>query len=328
MNRIDRLSAILTHLQSSRLITAADIARRFDISLRTVYRDIRALGQAGVPVIGEAGLGYSIMEGYRLPPVMFTREEALAFLMAEKIVKKVTDQHNSEQFQSAMYKIRAVLRTSEKSVLDDVEENIEVISKRNSLFKSSQSNLLQILLGSIADQKVVDIKYTTFDKEETTRRPVEPVGIYYAYDQWYLIAYCRLRTDYRTFRIDRIASTQPTNAKFEKQHPSLKEYLDKIERKEKLIKVVLLVDQSIMKFIRQQKYDQGLVLENNLGDKVEMTFMVSSIYSIARWIIMMADHLTVVQPEYLRVHLIEMTERIIGRLKDTSTKDKRIRPEK
>ena len=316
MNRIDRLSAILTHLQSSRLITGSDIARRFDISLRTVYRDIRALEQAGVPVIGEAGLGYSIMEGYRLPPVMFTREEALAFLMAEKIVRKVTDQHNSEQFQSAMYKIRAVLRNSEKSVLDDVEENIEVISKRNSLFKSSQSNLLQILLGSIADQKVVDIKYTTLDKEVTTRRHVEPVGIYYAYDQWYLIAYCRLRTAYRTFRIDRISSTHTTNAKFEKQHPSLKEYLDKIERKEKLIKVVLLVDQSIMKFIREQKYDQGLVLENNLGDKVEMTFMVSSIYNIARWIIMMADHLTVVQPDYLKVHLIELTERIIGRLKE------------
>ena len=102
MNRIDRLSAILTHLQSSRLITGSDIARRFDISLRTVYRDIRALEQAGVPVIGEAGLGYSIMEGYRLPPVMFTREEALAFLMAEKIVRKVTDQHNSVYIPAGM----------------------------------------------------------------------------------------------------------------------------------------------------------------------------------------------------------------------------------
>ena len=73
MNRIDRLHAILTHLQSKRLVTAQEIADRFDISLRTVYRDVKALDESGVPVIGEAGTGYTIMEGYRLPPVMFSR---------------------------------------------------------------------------------------------------------------------------------------------------------------------------------------------------------------------------------------------------------------
>lgn len=79
MNRIDRLTAILTHLQTKRLVKAQHLADRFNISLRTVYRDIRALEEAGVPIIGEAGAGYSLLEGYRLPPVMFTQEEAMAF---------------------------------------------------------------------------------------------------------------------------------------------------------------------------------------------------------------------------------------------------------
>src|SRR6187397_1035701 len=107
MNRIDRVSAILIQLQSRRVVKAQDIADRFNISLRTVYRDIKALDEAGIPVTGEAGIGFSIMEGYRLPPVMFTREEATAFLTAEKLVEKLTDASTREIYQAAMFKIKS-----------------------------------------------------------------------------------------------------------------------------------------------------------------------------------------------------------------------------
>ncbi|MGZ4000778.1 MAG: helix-turn-helix transcriptional regulator, partial [Mucilaginibacter sp.] len=119
MNRIDRISAILIQLQSRRVVKASDIAERFNISLRTVYRDIRTLEEAGIPLIGEAGVGYSIMDGYRLPPVMFTREEATAFLTAEKLMEKLTDPSSDENYKSAMYKIRSVLRMAEKDYLDN-----------------------------------------------------------------------------------------------------------------------------------------------------------------------------------------------------------------
>src|SRR5688572_4016812 len=102
MNRIDRISAILIHLQSRKIVKAQDIADRFNISLRTVYRDIRTLEEAGIPLMGEAGVGYSIMDGYKLPPVMFTTEEATAFLTAEKLVEKLTDQATKRCYQSAM----------------------------------------------------------------------------------------------------------------------------------------------------------------------------------------------------------------------------------
>src|ERR1700712_437955 len=119
MNRIDRVSAILIQLQSRRVVKAIDIADRFGISLRTVYRDVKTLEEAGIPIIGEAGVGYSIMDGYRLPPVMFTREEATAFLTAEKFVEKLTDTSTTAQYQSAMYKVKAVLRSSEKDALEN-----------------------------------------------------------------------------------------------------------------------------------------------------------------------------------------------------------------
>src|ERR1700756_4790949 len=127
MNRIDRISAILIQLQSRRVVKAGDIAERFNISLRTVYRDIRTLEEAGVPLIGEAGVGYSIMEGYRLPPVMFTTQEATAFLTAEKLIEKITDTSTVESYKSAMYKVRSVLRASEKDFLEKADQHIQVV---------------------------------------------------------------------------------------------------------------------------------------------------------------------------------------------------------
>jgi predicted DNA-binding transcriptional regulator YafY len=108
LNRIDRLHAILTHLQSKRKVTAQQIADRFSISLRTVYRDVKALEESGVPVIGEAGTGYTIMEGYRLPPIMFTQEEAAALLMGGKLAQQMTDDSVQKNYEDAMYKIQAV----------------------------------------------------------------------------------------------------------------------------------------------------------------------------------------------------------------------------
>ncbi len=84
--KFDRVVAILTQLQSKRIVKAQELADRFGVSLRTIYRDIKTLESSGVPISSEAGVGYSIMEGYKLPPVMFTREEAVSFVAAEKLM--------------------------------------------------------------------------------------------------------------------------------------------------------------------------------------------------------------------------------------------------
>ncbi len=204
MNRIDRVSAILIQLQSRRIVKAQDIANRFHISLRTVYRDVKTLEEAGVPVIGEAGVGYSIMEGYRLPPVMFTKEEATAFLTAGKLIEKFTDDSTNKNYVSAMDKVRAVLRGTEKSLLENIEDHIEVVQNYAPFESTSVGNVLPTLLKSISTKEVLCVKYAAIHSGETTERNVEPVGIYYSDGYWYAIAYCRLRKDYRNFRTDRI----------------------------------------------------------------------------------------------------------------------------
>src|SRR5436305_159009 len=242
MNRIDRVTAILIHLQSKKIVKAQDIAERFNISLRTVYRDIKTLQEAGVPIIGEAGLGYSIMEGYRLPPVMFTKEEATAFLTAEKLIEKFTDTSTEEGYKSAMYKVRAVLRSTEKDLLENIDQHIEVIKSRSQEHTRQTVNPLQTILKSISSKNVLFIRYASLGSPTATDRYIEPVGVFYMSNFWYLIAFCKLRGDYRNFRTDRMLKITITDERFEKEHPSLKSYLERVAGDEaELHKVVMLI---------------------------------------------------------------------------------------
>src|SRR6202000_756577 len=168
MNRIDRISAILIQLQSRRVVKAADIAERFNISLRTVHRDVKTLEEAGIPFIGEAGVGYSIMDGYRLPPVMFTREGATAFFTAAKLFEKLTDASTMANHKSAMYKIRAILKTTEKDLLEDMDGNIEVFKRvDNSVLMGN--DYIQVILNSIVQKAILLMEYFAHHSQEHTK---------------------------------------------------------------------------------------------------------------------------------------------------------------
>lgn len=114
MNRVDRLHAILTILQSKRVVKAEELATHFNLSIRTVYRDIRALEEGGIPIGAEAGVGYFLTDGFHLPPVMFTHEEARALLLAGKFIEQQTDQGTAKSFNDALTKVRAVIDNDKK----------------------------------------------------------------------------------------------------------------------------------------------------------------------------------------------------------------------
>ena len=314
MNRIDRLTAILIQLQSRRVVRARDIAERFGISLRTVYRDIRALEEAGVPLLSEAGVGYSIMEGYHLPPVMFTKEEATAFLTAGKLVEKLTDPSTTTSYQSAMYKVKAVLRNAEKDLLERADNHIEVIRRRTPFGAQSVDNTLQSLLKSTTERRVIHIRYTSFNSGETTERDIEPLGIFYNYGYWYSIAFCRLRNDYRDFRTDRISNLVLTNQHFDDRHPLLKDYMEQRYHDRDLKTIVIRVDKEATKYISESKYYNGFVSEVKKENQIEMTFLSSSIEMFARWFIMFADHAVVAEPEELKNCVKSISDGISSRL--------------
>ncbi len=307
MNRIDRLSAILIQLQSKRVVKAQEIADRFEISLRTIYRDVRSLEEAGVPVVGEAGVGYWLMEGYRLPPVMFTKEEATAFLMAEKFITKLTDNTTDQHFKSAMYKVKAVLKTTEKDFLEDIDERIEIIGHPSNVETKPNNDILQVILKSISEKRILNLQYFSRNQEQQTERHIEPIGICYINTHWHLIAFCQLRNDYRDFRIDRIIELLPTSKLFRGSHPSLQSYLKRIETQENLTSIKILVHKSMLRHIQEQKYYYGFINQEEVdNERVAMYFLVSSLESFVRWMLMFSEYVEIISPDELKDRLREL----------------------
>lgn len=316
MNRIDRLSAILIHLQSRRLVKAQDIAHKFSISLRTVYRDIHALGEAGVPIIGEAGTGYRLMEGYKLPPVMFNREEASALLTGEKLMLSKTDATTAGHFVSALDKIKAVLRMAEKEHIEEIEDHIAVIQHPAILHRLPVELHLQPLLKAIAGKNIVEIGYTSIEKQETLKREVEPVGIYHLGSHWYLIAFCRLRNDYRNFRTDKISGVTFTDQKISQPHPPLQSFINQMAAERQVQKVVIDVEPSIVKYFGEQKYYNGFVKEEKAGDQIRMTFLTGSLAGFARWFMLFGDQSKIIEPSELRAMVKELAGKIVKKLEN------------
>ena len=314
MNRIDRLAAIVIQLQSKRLVKAQDIADKFSISLRTVYRDVGALLKAGVPVIGEAGIGYRLMEGYKLPPVQFNEDEASALLTAAKLMQSMSDESSSKHYTSALDKIKAVLRLAEKDYLQEIDDHIAVVSHPAIVYKKPAELHLPKILKAIASATVIDIDYTSLEKNELLCRQVEPIGIYYQGSHWYLIAFCRLRNDYRNFRTDKINKTQFTDEKIKQIHPPLHTFIKKITDKKQVQKIVIEVKPDIVKYFGEQKYYNGFVKEEAVGDKVQMTFLSGSLAGFARWFMVFGDHAKIIEPLQLNDIVAEIAANILKKI--------------
>jgi predicted DNA-binding transcriptional regulator YafY len=205
-----------------------------------------------------------------------------------------------------MYKVKAVLRSVDKNQLEDMDEHIAVLQSKSRQHVDISQNALQPILNGIINKNVLAVEYFAMHSQVNTARKVEPVGVFFLSGCWHLIAYCRLRNDYRDFRIDRIKKMQTTDEYFDQQHPTLKQYLAKVASDQQLHTVVISVDKEIVKYINEQKYYSGFVSEEVLEDTVEMTFLTYTIEGFARWYMMFGDQARIIGPEYLkdRIRLI------------------------
>ena len=309
--RFDRIIAILIQLQSKRIVKAQELADRFEVSLRTIYRDIRTIEASGVPITSEAGIGYSIMEGYRLPPVMFTKEEAGSFVAAEKLMQKFTDKGLGSYFESAMFKLKSVLKGDEKDWVASIESQI-LIDPEQTLFNAHVPDALEIIFESIAEKKQVQLTYLAQDADSPTQRTIEPVGLFHEANFWYMLAYCHLRMDYRQFRMDRIQKILRSQNSFTKKHNSVERYL-KNNVEESDVEVRIRVDKSIVNYIRSGRKFYGFISEEDLGDQVEMVFKPRNIEDgFARWYMMFGDYAEIIEPPELKDRINALSKAILA----------------
>jgi predicted DNA-binding transcriptional regulator YafY len=221
------LVAILTHLQTKRYLTVNDIAKKFGVSSRTIYRDLIVLEKAEVPIFNDRAKGYSIIEGYRLPPIMFSDDETNALITAEQLVLKNRDNSLIKNYSQALNKIKAVLKYTTK-------DKAELLSTRLSFGRNLKieitSNYLSAIQTALINYKLLEINYSSVNNITTTR-VIEPLALYSSLDNWVLIAWCHLRKEYREFRLDRINKLDLVSESFQPRDFDIKNYFENADNK-------------------------------------------------------------------------------------------------
>lgn len=315
MNKFDRILSTLVLLQTRKILKANTIVERFGISLRTVYRDISTLKNAGIPIIGDPGIGYSIVEGYRLPPIMFNEGEATALLTAEKFIGSMTDKDTEAYYASALMKIKAILRSAEKESLEILNDSI-VISERKNV---ENQPYLQEILKSIAAKQVLHIQYQKAD-DSITDRKLEPIGCYHQYNKWYLVAFCQLKNDYRTFKLNRITNLHSLDVYFDTKHISLQDYIDRQgaawKAQQQFYAIEIAFSQTYVKFAEGRKFYFGFTEQWTEGDMVHIKFLNSSIEIMARWLLQFGKEATVLAPKELKDRMKVLAHEMYAHYKD------------
>lgn len=221
MRRADRLFEIVQLLQSRRFMTAERLATALEVSTRTIYRDIRDLMATGVPIDGEAGVGYTLHRKFDMPPLMFDSEEIQALLLGARIVQSWADPELADAAKRALIKVEAVLPEQLRPKISEATLFAPKIPDRN----PAAANL-GVLRGAIDQSAKVRFGYTRLDGEGSART-VRPLGLFFWGTVWSLAAWCEMRQDFRNFRVDRMAKLAVLEETFAPQPGRrLEDYLD------------------------------------------------------------------------------------------------------
>ncbi|WP_298504715.1 YafY family protein [uncultured Maribacter sp.] len=221
MTQLSRLIAILTLLKSKRILTATELANKFKVSIRTIYRDIKKLIEAGVPIVTIEGKGYTLMDGYTVAPVQFTEKEANALVTAQHLIKKSNDSSFVLDYDEALTKIKSVFRSS-------ILEKSELLNKKIHVFDTRQENIASNSLSeiqlAITNYNYIEINYKKENDTNISFRKIEPYAMYSTQKKWILIAWCYLRLEYRAFRVDRIQHFKILRDTFEDRKFNIQTY--------------------------------------------------------------------------------------------------------
>ncbi len=214
MHRVDRLMNILLTLQSKKFVTTKTFSEKYKLSERTIYRDIKALNEIGVPIYLEPNKGYGLMEGYFLPPLTFTIEEANSLLLLQTLADKFTDKSILQKSNSALEKIKAVLKYSDWKKYEEISSKLEVYISNDT---NNKSDFLSKIQNAILEKSILKISYTDNNNNKTLRE-IEPLGLIFYTNQWHLLAWCTSREDYRDFKVKSISQLSISPKHFTKEH--------------------------------------------------------------------------------------------------------------
>jgi predicted DNA-binding transcriptional regulator YafY len=298
MNRMDRLLGIVLELQRRKHVRAADLAAKYETSKRTIYRDMQALGENGVPVIAEAGKGYSLVEGYFLPPLTFTNEEATMLALGSDLMAQHFDAQYRAAAHSASAKLETVLPAKQREQVEHLRKSIVFIVPETFSDKTVAS-LLPMLRRALLERRTVRFHYhtrRTQDGEPAKKtRAADPYGMYHYGDAWYLVAYCHLRDAVRSFRLDRISQFVLLDQTFELPADFTMEHDE--ERRSVIVRVRF--DAEVAPWVREGRaYAVETIEERPEG--LLVTYRVNAALELTNWLLSWGSHAHVLEPASLR----------------------------
>ncbi len=305
MNRTDRLLAIVLELQAKGSRRAQDLAATFETSTRTIYRDVQSLSEAGVPIVAVPGQGYSLMEGYFLPPLRFGPDEATMLLLGGEFVAQNLDAEYRNVALSATRKIEAVLPESLRAEVHYLQSSIRFIA--SSPFADPDEPVkLQQLRGAIIKRRIARFYYEArFGTKKS--REVSPFGLVYISGAWYLIAHDHSRHALRSFRLDRIERLSVTEKTFTRpQDFTLERSREDPERK---ITIRALFDREVARWVQEARcfFRTG---EEETAEGLVMTLRVRQEDEALQWLLSWGAHVRVLEPESLRERMAQEGEAI------------------
>jgi predicted DNA-binding transcriptional regulator YafY len=296
MNRIDRLFAILLTFQHKRRLRAQDLARQFEISKRTIYRDMAALNQMGIPIAALPGEGFELVEGYYLSPLMFTANEAVALSLGLRLLSQQAAGSLTQSADSALAKINVVLPEQVRTRSEALTNIISFITP-NAKFDLDDPQLL-LIQNAIQEKRVLHLRYLGYRKEDVTERDIEPRQLFYADGVWYLEAYCRMRKGIRDFRLSRMEKVTLRREMFHRKRTS------KVQA-QTIIVIKIRVAQNAVRWVREKQHYGYQHDEKETSQGTVMVYHVHQESEIIPWVLGWGTSAEVLSPQELRKRLRE-----------------------
>lgn len=307
VNRTERLFALVLLLQNRPNLSSRDLSDHFGVSRRTIFRDLRALTESGVPLTYAEEGGYEILEGYQLPPLMLTAREAATLLMGTEFMKLQSDTSLQADSDAVALKIRSVLPKEIREYVDSLRSKTVLDPYWIHAGHASEADegRWYRLSEAVARERKVIMEYYVESRGEVTRRTVDPLGLVYYTDHWNLIAYDHLRDEVRNFRLDRIESMHVLSERFEKpQGFDLKMHLE--DRGVRPDTMVIRISFSAGVYDRARVGIPARV-ESEIATEAgtEVTFRFDNMDYVAGWLLRFGVDAVVLEPTGLKEMLAE-----------------------
>lgn len=314
MNKTERQLAITLELQRRKVLRAEDLAAQFETSVRTIYRDIQALSEAGVPIVGAPGQGYSLMEGYFLPPVGFTTEEAVALLMGADFIEQRLDAEYGSVAKAAKRKIEAILPEHIRDESIRVRETMRLLHTGEPLTGEKEREYLARIRCAILERRKISFKYVKkipeSDGNRESERTAAPYGLTFVQGNWILVAQCDLRQDVRHFRLSRMTELAVLDERFSMLPGfNLSHYRPPDDRN---IVVLVRVNPGIVDKITEIG-NYYLEATEKRKDELLVTFRVRQLEELLPYVLGWGGDVEVLEPESFRHLVRDEAEKILKR---------------